>query len=136
MFLKILLSLSLLMLGGIIYLGYRNEALLLFEWAHFLGLDAIVHLFRTYASHYLLSSWIIYSLPDGMWLLSYMLIIDLLWGESDISQNFWLYILPFIAIISELSQLIVPSHGTFDFLDLCCYFIAIILFKTLKYLKL
>ena len=77
--------------------------------------------------------WIKFCLPDGMWLLSYLLIIDVVWkNSSDNKKTFWLSILPFIAIGSELMQIFIPQIGTFDFIDFLCYIGAIITFLIIK----
>lgn len=134
--LQIALSLFLILIGGLIYLAYRSNTLLMFEWFTDIGLITDVEALREYCSEFLLPNWIIYSFPDGLWLLSYMLLVDAIWGEGYGNQHLlWLLILPIIALISELMQLFISQLGTFDIMDLTCYVVAIVLFYIIKLLK-
>lgn len=133
---QIKLSFFLLLIGGLIYVIYRSDSLLMFEWFKKIGIITNVVDLREYFSPFLLPKWIIYSFPDGLWLLSYMLLVDVLWGEDYGNLYlFWLLILPAIALISELMQLVLSQLGTFDIIDLMCYSVAILLFFTIKLLK-
>lgn len=118
-----------LIIGGTLYLGFRSQDLLMFRWVNYLGLSNIVNLWRSYCSQYPLPEWISYALPDGLWLLSYMLLMHTIWGEHIRQYKVWVYILPVIAITSELMQLVILSLGTFDIMDIICYSGAILLFE-------
>jgi hypothetical protein len=54
-----------LFIGGIIYIGYRTESLLMFEWFKFIGLIKIVVLFRTVTIQIYMPDFVVYSLPNG-----------------------------------------------------------------------
>ena len=125
---NLIFSLIPLIVGGLLYLGYRSYDLLMFRWGESIGLSKIVSLWRNVCSQYTLPKWIINALPDGLWLLSYMLFIDFIWGNHN-ERKIWLYVLPTIAIVSELMQLWFPKLGTFDIMDLVCYLSAIFLLE-------
>ena len=129
---KIIISIILFFLGGIIYLGYRSKTLLMFKWVNSLNISDTITSWRSFSTQYPLSDWVLYSLPDGLWLLSYMILIDAVWGTDSKGLSYWLYILPFIGIASELIQIILPIMGTFDYIDLTCYISAVLIYKLYK----
>lgn len=129
---KVLLACTPLTIGGLLYLGYRNTNLLMFRWANFLGLSSIVSSWRKFCLQHPLPEWYYYALPDGLWLLSYLLLIDIIWASE---HNKWLYALPIIALISEVLQLWIPMLGTFDVVDLACYIGAISIIKLRNIIK-
>ena len=76
-------------------------------------------------------------MPAGLWLFSYLFIIDSVWGNYKKSvYNCFLCTLPIMAITSELLQYFSILSGTFDFLDLMSYISAIFLFIFIKKLQL
>ena len=126
---NIALSILPLITGGMLYLGYRSPELIMFRWANFLGLSNIVSSWREFCLQHPLPEWFYYALPDGLWLLSYILLVNLTWNELTWKSRIWVYALPTVAIISELMQILIPMLGTFDIIDLTCYIGAIILFE-------
>lgn len=126
---KVLLACTPLTIGGLLYLGYRNTNLLIFRWANFLELSRIVNSWRKFCFQYPLPEWCYYALPDGLWLLSYILLIYIIWDSHTWKSIIWIYALPTIAITSELIQLLDSRFGTFDIMDVICYMGAILLFE-------
>ena len=121
-FVKIVLSLTLLFVGGIIYLGFREEHLLMFEWFNNLGIRSFINNYREFTQYIYLPNWAVYSLPDGLWVLSYMILIKEIWkNKRGLQYYVWLYSLSFIGIISEILQLFTFYIGKFDFCDLLFY---------------
>ena len=128
-FKNIVLSIVPLIIGGMLYLGYRSQELLMFRWANYLGLSRIVNSWRKFCFQYPLPEWCYYALPDGLWLLSYILLINIIWNSHTWKSIIWIYALLAIAITSELLQLLNPYFGTFDIMDIVCYLGAVILFE-------
>ena len=128
-FKNIVLSIVPLIIGGMLYLGYRSQELLMFRWADFLGLSNTVSSWRKICFQHPLPEWCYYALPDGLWLLSYILLINIIWNSHTWKSIIWIYALPTIAITSELLQLLNPYFGTFDIMDIVCYLGAVILFE-------
>ena len=128
-FKNIVLSIVPLIIGGILYLGYRSQELLMFRWVNFLGLSNIVSLWREFCFQHPLPGWCYYALPDGLWLLSYILLIYIIWDSHTWKSIIWIYALPTIAITSELIQLLDSRFGTFDIMDIIGYMGAILLFE-------
>ena len=128
-FKNIVSSIVPLIIGGMLYLGYRSQELLMFRWANYLGLSRIVNSWRKFCFQYPLPEWCYYALPDGLWLLSYILLINIIWDSHTWKSIIWIYALPTIAITSELIQLLDSRFGTFDIMDVICYMGAILLFE-------
>jgi hypothetical protein len=130
-------------LGGLIYILFRPTNLVMFEWFDELNLTELFNLLRLYflPVKNSLPEWFIYSLPDGLWLLSFNLLMIQIWiNESKFYQWFWTTILPTIAVSYEIGQLLNIFSGTFDPNDLLFYSLAIILIvinkKSMNYEKI
>ena len=122
-----------LTVGGLIYIRYRCESLLMFEWFHDLNISDFIASVRSYSNDSILYEWVIYNMPAGLWLFAYLLIIDAIWGnEKNTLYLCHLFILPILALVSELMQFLGVLPGTFDFLDLISYVCAILLFIIIK----
>ena len=87
-----------------------------------------------------LPDWFVFSLPDGLWLFSYISVVLLVWKNQITKHSIaWILIIPLYAIVHELGQLFKFTEGTFAFNDLLFYSIAIflpfILYKNLLTFK-
>jgi hypothetical protein len=126
-----------LIIGGLIYIKYRSESLLMFDWFRGLGLTEYIEYFRNNDKTPNVYGWVKYNMPAGLWLFAYMYLIDSIWGkDNNIIYQCFLYILPFIAIISELMQYVGIVPGTYDYMDLLSYVFSIVLFIIIKKGKL
>lgn len=129
-----------LIFGGLIYIIFRSEKLLMFRWFKFLNLNHLIQHIRIVNNQYRFPNWFVYNLPDGLWIMSYILISIEIWNRKITPQNiFWIFTLPLLAIISEIFQFLRIIRGTFDFSDLIFYILGIIipclLIKNLKITK-
>ena len=116
-----------LIIGGLIYIVFRTERLLMFEWFDTLGLTGIVEYLRTnlQVSSTVLPNWAVYSLPDALWLFSFNYLLLVLWEFTLTKQSFfWLSLSSVIGLFSEIGQLIGVFSGTYDNTDLCFMFFA------------
>ncbi len=64
------------------------------------------------------SNMFIYNLPDGLWLLSGLLFLRVLWYEKPKAFLIYRLCFLFIAFFFEISQMFYGIAGTFDILDL------------------
>lgn len=106
-----------LLIGGLIYLLFRNESLLMFKWFDNLGLLEQIKELRAAISPVksILPNWIYYSLADGLWTYAFVSAY-LIYYKVD----YWL-LLPFLLSIGvEILQYFQLFQGTFDVLDLVC----------------
>lgn len=130
---KVLISIIFLSIGGLIYLGWRSGNLVMFQLLEKWGMSDHLTSIRNIGTSYSLFEWVKYSLPDGLWLFSYMFLIDAIWHneKKHILYYVFLWSLPIIAIASEILQYVEIVPGTFDIVDLLCYMMAIIIFTIL-----
>lgn len=128
-----ILSLLLLGVGGLIYIGFRDKSLLMFDWFNYMGITQHVETFRSFFNSDGIYGWVKNSLPDGLWLFAYIYLVDAIWnGSKSISSYLFIYSLPFFAILSEFLQYFGLIPGIFDWTDVFSYLFAIFLYIILK----
>ncbi|CAM3963008.1 hypothetical protein FLCU109888_11195 [Flavobacterium cucumis] len=113
-----------ILLGGFIYVFFRVESLRMFSWFNSISLTKVIITIRDYTLNYdlLIPDWVKFSLPDGLWLFSFISLILITWkNEINSSNLFWLIGLPIIALLSEIGQSISIVPGTFDWIDIAMY---------------
>jgi len=122
--------------GGFIYILFRSDELLMFRWFKTIGIGRLIGTLRNidFIKSAIIPGWIRYSLPDGLWIFSYVSLMFLIWGNKiSKTSAIWIFILPVIAVLSEFGQLFKVVPGTFDYYDLATYLFStllpIILFK-------
>ena len=131
--LEAIIGVAVLVVGGLIYVRYRSESLIMFDCFRGLGLTEDIENFRNNVEMPNVYGWVKYNMPAGLWLFAYMFIIDSIWGKDKNNvYRCFLYILPFLAIISEVMQYVGILPGTFDYMDLLSYILSIILFTIIK----
>ena len=119
-----------LLCGTLIYLLFRVSTLKVFSWLNFLGIDFINSNVRKNSIKYApkIPEWLIFSLPDGIWIFSYVVLMISIWNFKVNRQSiFWLTIIPLIAIFSEIFQIFGIVSGTFDIVDLSFYLLGFVL---------
>ena len=119
-----------LLLGGMVYVSFRTDSLTMFKWFAALSLDTTIETLRetTLTIKQYFPDWFLFSLPDGLWIFSYVSLMLLLWKNEVNKQNlFWIFMVPLIAIASELGQLFNMVPGTFDLVDLTFYLLGTII---------
>ena len=115
--------------GGMIYIIYRPQSILIFRITDALGLASYVDSIRNLSLQIPLPNFVIYNLPAGLWKASYLMIMYCNTAALDIKTRMMLSLpLPVCAIVLEFAQLVGLCPGTFDVYDLICYFIPLIIF--------
>lgn len=107
-------------LGGSIYLLFRPTSLVLFSWIERIDLMDWVNALRNSVT-FTLPDWVLYSLPDGLWIYSYILVIVAIRNFNIRESTLAIFCLPTVAIISEFLQLPGIIPGTFDPSDILAY---------------
>jgi len=131
-----------LLIGGLIYIFFRVTTLKMFGWYSSIGLERFIKNIRKLTLHFTsqVPEWILYSLPDGLWIFSYICLMLLIWHNNISSKNaFWVLAIPTLAICSEIGQSLNFVPGTFDFFDLLSYIFGMTLpfiFFNKQFLKL
>lgn len=96
-----------LLAGGLIYIAFRTETLAMFKWFRIIHLDAPIEYLRvlTMDTKAFLPNWFLFSLPDGLWIFSYISLSLLIWKNRITRENiFWISIIPLTAIVSEIKE--------------------------------
>lgn len=123
------MSILLLAVGIGIYILFRPQDILVFGLLEDLGLMPIVDSLRMHTSGIVLPSFVINCVPAGLWTASYLMAMYLTTTGASRTQKLVLSLpLPITAIILEFFQLFGWCSGTFDFYDLLCYVIPLIVF--------
>jgi hypothetical protein len=124
---KIIIGALPVFVGGLIYLTYRTDTLIMFSWFDKIGLTGIVEFLRSnqHLQNLTIPNWVKFSLPDALWLFSFNYVLLALWKfHIDRQSVFWLLLAPIIGLYSEVGQLTGSVPGTFDIVDLLLLFIA------------
>lgn len=124
-----LLAFAILMAGGLIYLLYRPQNMLLFHLTDNLGLNPFIDFLRERSTNFLLPSFVINSLPAGLWTASYLILMYSNTKYQKRTTRLLLSLpLPLSAIVFEFMQLYSLFPGTFDIYDLICYVIPLAIY--------
>ncbi len=122
---RLFLMLIPLIFGSFVYVLFRSEKLLMFQWFQFLNINDFIQSIRISNMDSVFPDWFLYNLPDGLWILSYVLISIEVWNRKINAQSaFWILMIPFVAILSEMLQYFNMLVGTFDILDLTFYILG------------
>ena len=73
---RIILSFALLSVGCMIYILFRQDSLLMFTCFDKLQIMGLIQHIRNTGTEYSVFDWVKNSLPDGLWLFSYKILID------------------------------------------------------------
>jgi hypothetical protein len=122
-----------ILFGSLIYIAYRPKSLLVFNWLNALQLSWFVSIIRNFLGVIHAPYFILYSLPDGLWVYSFSYCCFLIWNNklSSYQAFFWIF-LPFcIGIGSEFLQLFNIIQGTFSISDIIAYIgaLSLIIFQ-------
>ncbi len=109
-----------LFIGGFIYLLFRSERLILFDWIRFLGFKESLDFLRDHFSivRSFMPNWVLFSLPDGLWVYSFTSAIIIIWNDDRKILIMLLSISLIFGPAVELLQFFKLFKGTFDSMDL------------------
>lgn len=137
---KIFIVLASFALAVLIYLLFRSRKLFYYQIVELMNLDSHVRSIRkvvwVYRKH--IPNWVIYSLPDGLWLFS--MGVSILHNRVFYKKAQNIFNIIFFTMIGiEVFQGIYGGHGTFigtfDGADVICYTIGYIIASILGYLS-
>ncbi len=112
-------------IGASIYLLFRTPSLLVFNWVESVGLDTHLMALRDSVSGVQLPDWLLYSLPDGVWVYAITMWMLIIWDGAP--PWFWLLLGVVLALGAELGQAIGLVQGTYQHLDMLFYLGAFLL---------
>ena len=123
------LGVTLLLCGCAVYLLFRSKSINIYQWGSAIGLSDTIDSVRDKVQCWSVSDFIKYSLPDGLYCMAYMLIVDAVWHNShDASTKAVILFVPCVAVCNEVMQYLRWTKGTFDVYDLVCYAFPLILY--------
>ena len=122
-------SFILLLIGALIYILFRPQNLLIFDMLDKMGLSNEVDSIRSSFIGIKLPLFVVNCLPAGLWTASYLIAMYCNTKLHSRKTRLMLSLpLPMSAIVLEFMQLFGWCPGTFDWYDLLCYVIPIIIF--------
>lgn len=122
----------LLLAGGLVYVLFRPTTLLLFHVAEGLGLADTIAQWRQAAAPHCPAPFTVYTLPAGLWALSYVLIVaPLAQGLPTLRRWAAVSFIPLLGAVSEVLQAPAIVPGTFDWADLALYLLPLMAYATL-----
>jgi hypothetical protein len=105
--------------GGLLYLGFRTDALLGWQWAEALGLEAAGRALRAWLAPLSVPDVVRFVLPDALWVYALTFVLARLHrGASRTERSAWLSIALLAGPGAELGQQLDLVPGTFDPVDL------------------
>lgn len=111
--------------GASVYLLFRTPSLVVFHWVEAIGLHTHLMALRRCLSDVQLPEWLLYSLPDGIWVYAITMWMSIIWhGETPWP---WLSIGVLLAVGAEFGQAIGCVPGTYQHLDVLFYIGAFLL---------
>ena len=116
-----------LIVGSLIYLLFRSQSLKMFRWLDTIACFEVTQSIRSVTLKIVeeIPDWILYSLPDGLWLSSYVCLVLLIWKNKINNESaVWIFGMPMIAIMSEVGQFFKIIPGTFDWMDVIMYLLG------------
>jgi hypothetical protein len=117
-FISIILSVLALVMGGAIYILFRSDHLIMFSWFDGIGIMPYIYTLRERLSDLLLPEFLIYSLPNALWIYSLVTIIASIWIRNHYFLTVWLIICLFISVGQEIAQYYHILKGTYDKIDI------------------
>ena len=115
-----------LVMACFLYLLFRPVDTVVFKIAEFFYLDNILHSVRSLINPSLFPSWMIFSLPGGLWLLTFQNTIALLKQFSIKQLIFPVLFAYLIGVGLEFLQYLNITDGRFDWVDVLFYSFATI----------
>lgn len=135
--LAILLALLSLVFGFLLYSITRSDNIPLLQWLSGFNEGRLLHFFQQSIQNEDMPAWVIYSLPDALWMFSMVLVILMIWNfQLNRHSLQWIILAVFAGILFEISQKYHFVPGTFDVIDLIFILISAILpvsFMTINY---
>jgi hypothetical protein len=117
--LRYILIIISLVSGLILYIGFRTTHTPIYQWAIKLGLGKEINFLRNTMQGIHLPDWIVYSMPDGLWMFSFVLSVLSIWNFNlNKTTGPWIFSAIFIGLGFEIMQGYVKGIGVFDWNDL------------------
>ncbi len=111
-----------------IYLGWRDTSHPFYKGIVSHGYGSQIDHFRNIVSSTHLPAWVVYSLPDGLWMFSFVLFMLVVWEFNFSGQGrFWIMAAVLSGLAFEIGQAYSSAIGRFDWCDLSLLAIGAVL---------
>ncbi len=119
-----------MLVASTLYILFRNPDLVVFSLISKIHALPFLMTLRGYiGTPFLHHSWIVFSLPGSLWMLSSMNLVLAIWQFKIRKQNLlWIFAPVLFAIVLEELQRQHLTDGTFDPTDMLCYVLAVLAF--------
>ena len=119
------LSLILFFVACWIYVSNRSTDMVIYDW---LSIDVNNQLFCFFRNIEIeLPDWVLYNLPDALWLLSFLFMNEAIWGKDN-RKYIFVAVVTIFALSIEILQMYTLFPGTGDMLDIISYIIVLIIY--------
>ena len=112
-------------IGAAIYLFFRTTSLLVFHWLSAVNLLEPTLIVRGWLAEITLPNWLLYSVPDGLWVYAVTSWMILIWQRRP--PFLWLFVGVALGLGGELGQAIGIVPGTYQHLDIVSYIAGFLL---------
>lgn len=129
-YINISLSLLTLLAGGFVYSMFRTDNAYMFNWFGAVGIADLIYNMRDTFSQYSVYGWVKYNLPASLWLMAYLFAIAAIWNghRKSFYFKFFIWLMTFMALMTEVLQFLDVIPGTFDITDVLSYAIVTAIF--------
>lgn len=117
-----------LLAGGGLYLVWRSDRLLMFDWAARFGLDGLLLSLRSLPAlrEAPVPEWALYSLPAALWTYALFAYLTLLWGRATAPPvRPWLLLALLLSVGAECAQAVGLLPGVFCPVDMAATGLAL-----------
>lgn len=129
---KFAIGVIVLLCACFIYLCWRSDRINLYVWSGNIGLSSVIDFLRTNIGSFNPGTFVKNSLPDGLYCVAYILIMDCIWENTRRrTRIFMTLLIPAVAIVHEILQYFNVVSGTFDSFDLLCYSLPVLVYLLL-----
>ena len=132
----LIISMTSLFLGVFIYLTTRSESIYITQLVSQLYDGVVLQFIQDLFQFTNIPYWVVYSLPDGLWMFALILIILLLWDfKLNKDSLLWIVMAITTGILFEVLQGLNMIKGTYDIADLLLISIGAILPLSFIFIK-
>ncbi|MEE1131319.1 MAG: hypothetical protein UHX00_06845 [Caryophanon sp.] len=127
-----------IIVGALIYTLFREDGLLIFRMYEQLFFSEWLTYVRQYTMDLYVSSYVMYTLPDALWVYAFTSFMCINWVHEQVSM--WRTVFLLLPLLlgagSEVAQYVLPVLGTFDIADLWSMVLAyLVAYSIVKYMK-
>ena len=117
-----------LITGLVLYASSRSEAIYLNQFLEVVTGGLMIDSLQSFFQSINLPHWVIYSLPDGLWMLALVVLVLAIWNFKLNMQSLpWLVMAVLSGVMFEVFQGLGFLSGTFDVTDLILMMMAALL---------